>query len=246
MKKRRRRIASLLLFCFSLAIGIWLGIQIIPKSQSTPSTETQFSQDQQSLLVIGVDRADAADARLQGVWYVTYLNDSPHITLIPIYPDPNGNSRKKGQNLVDAFRIRQDGMVDPDFLKAIKQDQNLTWNTYVLVDDIAMMEVVDFFGGVLVDGEAINGPLAIGGIPRAWEKPREAILGQASLLDNLCERISFDSTPKNYQRIMALLPGHMRSEMSVDAAFQDWLKLISTSGTLNCEFPSLTTPESSD
>ena len=243
--KKRRRLAYLLLLGFSLAVGGWLGYQFgnVGAVAQTPTPPESIPEparaDQRSLLVLGVDRVDSSEARLQGVWYAVYRQNSPRITLVPLFPALTEGDSTRAVELDEAFRLRSDGAVDPAFFKAVSENFGMSWDAYVLLDDIAIMEIVDFFGGVSVNGERVSGPRAVGGIPRAWEDPPVAVLGQAFLLESLCREITFDSIPKNYEKILSLIPEHLRSELTTQQAFSDWLGLLSSGSALACEFPSL-------
>jgi hypothetical protein len=252
MKKPSRWPVYLLLLVFSLALGGWLGFRIgnvgeIKQLPTPPGAIPEPARaDQRSLLILGVDRVDSSEARLQGVWYAVYRQNSPHITLVPLFPALTDGDAARARELNEAFRLRSDGAVDPAFFKAVGEEFGMSWDAYVLLDDIAIMEIVDFFGGVPVNGEVLSGPRAVGGILRAWEDPVAAVLGQASLLENLCQGITFDSTPKNYEKITSLIPDHLRSELTMDQAFSAWLGLLSSGPALACEFPSLRATETPD
>ncbi|MDX1436160.1 MAG: hypothetical protein R3335_05075 [Anaerolineales bacterium] len=244
MKKRRRWFAYLLLFGISLAVGGWLGFKFGEFGKAPPATEFPISTeaprpDQRSLLIVGVDRVDSMEARLQGVWYVVYRQNLPRITLIPLYPALPGSDSSRQSRLEDGFRMRSDGVVDPAFFRLARDSFSISWDGHVLLDEIAMIEIVDFFGGIEINGERISGPLAVGAIPQAKDRSPDAVLQQAFLLEALCQDITFESAPKTYEKILSLIPDHLQTELTRDEAFNDWLGLLSSGDPLLCEFPSL-------
>jgi hypothetical protein len=244
MKKRRRWFAYLLLFGISLAVGGWLGFRIGEIGETPSATPiSPFPEvtrpDQRSLLILGVDRVDSTEARLQGAWYVVYRQNHPRITLIPLYPAPPGSDSSRQAVLEEKFRLHSDGAVDPAFFRATQDRFEMSWDGYILLDDIAMIEIVDFFGGVTVNGELISGPRAVGSIPRPWDNSPDAVLQQAFLVETICENITLETTPKTYDKILSLIPEHLQTELTTDEAFSDWLGLLSSGDPLICDFPSL-------
>lgn len=245
MTKRPRILIFTVLFSCGLAVGIWLGhsfgTSLRPpgsiQSAALPSTPPH---NQRRLLVIGVDRAGSTKARLQAVWHITYLPQKALASFISLYPlDPD--QRRPDSRLEETFRLRSNGEPDPAFLDTLREVYNLEqWHGLVLVDDIAMMQVVDFLGGVQEGTKTHSGLEVVGAIPPAWVDRRGAQAGQQELIRKLCNQISFEKSSRNYNELLNLMPAHLDAYgIEPTKAIQDWLDMISTEGPLKCEFPML-------
>jgi hypothetical protein len=232
MKKRARWFLYITLFVLGIYLGWKLGTLIQRPIEIDPPLGSQ-----RNLLVIGVDRNGTTKARLQGIWYVAYRLDKPLVTLMPLYPGAPVSNSERDQQLEQIFRINQRGVPDKEFIATIKSFHEINWDAQIVIDDIAIMEIVNFLGGLERDGKIQSGPLVVGEIPPAWENRSGALDGQTQLLDLLCQKAAARTELNNLQYIIDLIPHHIATELEVSEALEDWSRLITSDSDLKCDFP---------
>lgn len=240
MKKRLGILLSLLLFGSGLATGWWLGVRVIPKVEEKKATPwPEAAPDQRSILVVGVDRLGGRQARLQGVWYIAYQPSRPSIYLLPIYPAAMEPIPDWDQRLEQAFGLNGQRAIKQEFLALLRSQDVHNWDAVILLDDIAMMEFVDLVGGV--EG-GVGGPRAVGNVPPAWEDRRSALQGQISLLNQLCARLDAGVRPKQFERVLNLIPDHLITDLKIPRVIEDWFQLSASTSPVGCVIPTPSVP----
>jgi hypothetical protein len=237
MKKRARWFLYISLFALGILLGWKVGNSVQRPVEIDPPLDSQ-----RNLLIIGVDRADATKARLQGVWYIAYRLDKPLVTLMPLYPAAPVSNSAHDQQLEQIFRINRGGVPDQEFIETIKSFHEINWDAQILIDDIAIMEIVNLLGGIEMNGIIQSGPRAVGDIPPAWEDRSGALQGQTQLLTQLCQKVSSYSEQYPIQQIVELIPKHIATELDVSDALDDWSRLINNGADLKCDFPLFDSP----
>lgn len=252
-RSRARSITYLILFAVGLAIGIPLGVNFVGTLSDSGSTEqaaqdptaTPDPDDQRRVLIVGVDRVGTSQPRLQAIWYTAYIPDVPVVTLLPLYPASHLSSAGQAQVLEEAFSLDPSGELHPNFLNTIENQFRLKWHMAILVDDFAMMAMVDFMGGIGPGDNPANGVTTIGNIPPAWEDPQGALEGQLSLLRALCDEVSSDDQDRDIEALVLLQPGHLRTDPGNLIQLQsDWLSMLLLKADIRCDFPGLDLPQS--
>ena len=240
--KRSRWLKPRVLIFFGLTLGICLGYifgNTIEPNGKKPALTPEPPPNQRRLLFVGVDRVGMPGARLQGVWFVAFVPGRRPITFLPVYPAPLYRDRRENHTINVAFQINDDGRIDSKFFAAIDNVYGLHDFDTIVLDDIAMMQVVDFFEGVELGGKLVSGPWAIGSLTPPWRSLEDALNDQTTLLTQLCNRASFEKTSRNIQQIMDLMPEHLVADIEVNQAIDEWLGLLSSGPHLHCEFPFL-------
>jgi hypothetical protein len=233
--KGARLIIYPFLLILGLSIGAWIGFSFGDWMKSRIlATPTPFvSPIQQNVLVVGVDQLTPG-AQLVSMWFVAYLPDQPVVYLIPIYPGDRGRANSQDQALLDAFRLDGRGRISEAFFQTLGEVQNIRWDGYVVLDQFAMIEIVEF-----LSRGAVNGPLALGEIPYPSRDYQAALAGQVALLKQLCDHMSALEAGAEADSVLALIPSRMNTSMDLAGAEGDWQKMITQSSHLRCEFPTL-------
>jgi hypothetical protein len=238
------RIAYAVVFVFFLLLGIWTGklsgtlkpargpIATLRASSPLPTP----SNGQTNLLVIGVDRLNSREPRLESIWLLGYFPDNPRVTLIPVFPASPGTQPAYLRSLRGSLRISEHGRPGPEMLKALRKD-HIWWNSYVIVDDIAMIEIIDFLGGIQVNDRRVKGALAISSFPLPQEDASASLEGQTWLLDRICQQANLLLPSADLRKILNLIPDHIQTDADIFQAIQDWRALTHGKGNIECEFP---------
>jgi hypothetical protein len=238
------RIAYAMVFVIFLLLGIWSGkLSGAFKSARGPIATLRAnsplptpSNGQKNLLVIGVDRLKSRQPRLESIWLLGYFPDNPHITLIPVFPASPGIQPAYLRSLQKGLRISEQGRPSPEMLKMLQKD-HIWWNNYVIVDDIAMIEIIDFLGGIQVNERRVKGALAISSFPLPQEDASAALDGQTRLLDRICQQANLLLPSADLRKILNLIPDHIQTDADIFQAIRDWRALTHGKGSIVCEFP---------
>lgn len=214
------------------------------EEQKAHSTNTIPKIHQQNILVIGVDRLDAPTPNLVSVWLIIGMPNSPHLMLLPIYPDPVpalGNSSSTGEKLASIFQLDANQSPHPSFFDAL-QTLDLWWNAYILLDETALAEVIGFTGSF--SNISQNEAKIVENVPDPWSDPLGALFGQAEIVQNLCRRTALMSTVANWQylNLYETIQEHIRSDLDVKSIISAWQGLLAQGGRISCEFPTLAAP----
>lgn len=196
---------------------------------------------QRNLLIVGVDDLGNPSPRLMSVWLVIYLNDSPHMMLLPIYPTTgtrlDGNS--SFEPLDRKFRLTSQRSLDPEFVEELTE-RDFWWTSQITVDQHALTDLVDFVAGAS-GNSSLDGVNAITSIPPPWENPKSSLFGQADLIKMLCQNSTGLSTVPRWQylHLFAMTQDHFSTAFEANEAVEEWLNLLSLAGGVSCEFPSM-------
>ena len=214
---------------------------VVP-TQAEPTPAPVVLEGQMNLLIIGVNHLQAPQPRLEAVWIAMTLPGSPRLTLMPVYPSGSaaGAESNPDQSLTRLFELDENGRPSPLFLSALKTN-GLWWSGYLLVDQIALIELVEFVNDLDVEAEApINGVLAVTGQPDSEEDGPRALAGQTELAAELCRRTLRISPSVDLTPLFALFPSHARTDLDASDLASAWIKLREMNHGLSCEFPART------
>lgn len=236
--------ANAVVFILFLLLGIWTGkLSGIFRPARGPLATWQAnapvstpSNGQTNLLVIGVDRLRSRQPRLESIWLVGYFPDSPHLTLIPVFPPPSNADPAYLRSLGESFRVSEVGAASPEMLRALQED-HIWWKNYVILDEIAMIEIIDFLGGIQVNDRRVKGALAISSFPLPEEDATTSLDGQTDLLQRICRQTNLLPPSADLRKILNLIPDHIQTDADIFQAMRDWRALHNRRGSLVCEFP---------
>jgi hypothetical protein len=213
--------------------------------------DNHLATGQRNILIIGIDRLEAAEPRLEGIWLALYVPASPKITLMPIYPsltqNQSGHKANQDAALASSFRLDDKHKPDISFLKTL-QDRGLWWNNFVVLDELAMVQIIDLTDPMSDKGEMdqegayqLNGIRTLADLPLPWENPLAAVLSQAKLLADLChEAPEVQSGPQVETSIFSdQLSHHLVTDINPDQIRRDWSNMMGIGTGISCEFPSL-------
>jgi hypothetical protein len=207
------------------------------------SSPVMVSHQQRNILIVGVDDLGEPSPTLSSIWLIIYLQDSPHLMLLPIYPigetHPDGTLIDK---LDDDFRLTPQRSLHSDFITAL-EEKEIWWTGHIIIDKYALADVVDFIAEANAN-PFLGGVNAITSIPIARDAPYKSVIGQADLIKNLCQNTTgLSSIPRwQYLHLFAMTQDHFSTDYVAEEALDEWLHLLSEGGGISCEFPSMALP----
>ncbi len=226
-----------------------------PQSQLTNVMATELktvlpARAQRNILVIGVNHLESPSPVLEGVWLILYLPDMPRLTLMPIYPTvtrgQNGGQITADFALAQNFRLGPQSIPDPAFFQALSEI-DVRWDNYLLIDEIALIDLIDFMGGLEkmpgingTQSEKITGVQAVALLQPTINNPGHALLSQMQIAQRLCRIPPSLSAP--HERIPELfdtLGKHLVTDLQPSQVLADFKSMLPAGGSLTCEFPFL-------
>lgn len=202
---------------------------------------------QRNLLVAWVDHLDSASPRLEGLWLVLFVPDSPSLTWLPLYPGGLIENIDGNQNWSADFGLTQDGKLDPQFVADLRS-KDVWWNNYLVIDDTGMVVIVNRNLNASEDPAITPQPDAggriIANMPLAWEDPAGALKAQFELLDRFCLPSATSYRAASALDLIGPLDHHLLTNLQADEILTIWNNLRLTGGRL-CKFPTRSLPENS-
>jgi anionic cell wall polymer biosynthesis LytR-Cps2A-Psr (LCP) family protein len=191
--------------------------------------------NQFNLLLIGVDDIDQPDASLESVWLAAHVENSPKITLIPVFPSPDDPA----QNLLltESFYI-DEGKPSKEFWDAMR-NTNIWWKGYLISDLAASIKLIDILGGVGINNQQMNGIQAVSSITPWKDDALVAVNHQKIFLESICNRIATNQIP-NLKDISEILDHKFRSNTQTKVFIARWITQAVSNEKLTCAFPTMT------
>ena len=231
-------------FIFSLSIvtGYRLGQKSTPAPipPSVQATETfplpgQEITEQINLLVVFVNRIEAASTELQMMWMVAFNPDAP-ISLLPVYPSVTQDYVKDSE-LASKFILQKQGKqfsLDQSFTQML-QAQGLEWDGVVILDNRALAYMIDTFGTIRVNNEILDrDQLAAYKFPGDDAK-QSNLTYQTLLWREICWNILH--SPEEIPKLNKDFTNHASVTLLETISKQDWVALLSSVKIPSCEFP---------
>ena len=190
--------------------------------------------------MIGVDRLDVLQPRLEGLWLVVYFPDRSKATFLPLFPAGTAGGAANFAGIEDEFKLDETGAPDPGFLRKL-QNRQIWWTGYILFDEKTITQSVDDLGGLPVSKGRLpgvqDGAQAVQSLTHPWQDPDAALQGQTGLVRSVCSIAANSSFFPDLSRSYQLVSSHIRSDFEVLQYLQDWIHAMGGLENLECEFP---------
>jgi len=219
----------------------------IPTTPVQPSEVHDLSENkpvpQNNVLLIGVDDLESPAPRLESVWLILYITQTPHFTLMPIYPNKPpkaGKPASPDSDLAKLFQGDPQGPPGPDFFSELKA-RGLWWSGYILIDRQALSEIIEKVSGLSTVGESEDPAQAVARVPFAGKDPQGAYLMQAEIAQDLCRaaaNLNADHISK-IENLFLLYSRHIQSDIDREQAAAELVGMLVQGSSITCEFPSL-------
>lgn len=226
-----------------------------PQSQLTSNMSTELkavlpSRLQRNILVIGVNHLESPSPELEGIWLILYLPDMPRVTLMPIYPSvmrgASGGRIIADSALAQNFRLDSKSVPETSFFEALAE-LDIHWDNYLLLDEIALIDLIDFMGGLektpTVDGaqsDKTTGIQALAHLQPTLNNPEHALLSQMQIAQRLCRtHLSLNNPPERIPELFDTLGKHLVTDLQPSQVIADMKSMLPAGGGITCEFPFL-------
>jgi len=224
-----------------LTIIVVATITLLISNSSNRISQQSFSQinipanGQRNILLIGVDDLNKEKPVLMGLWLLMYFPENPNLTFAPVNPVVWRQAQTSTSQTNEINLVARNGSLDKYFSNQLHQD-DIWWHGYILLDSTAVKEAVQF-SNKLNDLETINSFYPVDDPYLFDDSDLTGIAHQTDLLNHFCRQTNNFTADTDFSEILALIPTHIRTNLSLISIIQDWKSLISQENNLVCEFP---------
>lgn len=211
------RRAQLKLLLLVIIVGFVLGLLstalggIQTSGSSTPTPPAGVGQT--TLLILGVDRFDQPPD-LRAIWFVTFRPPGRSVFLYGLSAD----APIPGQEPVTLgalFSWSADGGIAPLFLSQLASAVPLEPDVTVLMDETAFAALVDFVGGVDLNGTVFAGDQVLGFLSLVEDQPDAMLAAQSRLIEALLQRLPALGASPDTSSLHGLVPEHAHPSFPV-------------------------------
>ena len=216
MKKNRTSLILIAVFaCFLVGI-----LSVIIRRNTLPLTSSKsfrqlLAQDPTSLdlssnsynvLVLGVDEVVSPDPRLLAVWYISISESDEPITLLGCPTDyvPPGSSF----SLADSFDWTAITGFEGFDVTPFELGSDVSISATIVLDSEGFAKVIDFIGGVNLNGEHMDGASVLGVMSMLYDEPEASLTLQVETLRALLSGVQLVGSTPELTPLTSLIPDH--------------------------------------
>jgi hypothetical protein len=178
--------------------------------------------------------------RLRSIWLVVYHPSTPRLFWIVIYPNGVQANLPNMQTLAQQFQVGPNLEPGKDFLAALQDQYQLSWNGILMLDESMLVQLVDSLGGVTKNGQNLDGTQIIQMMVVPWEDPQAAYKDQAELINALCQRRDqLAANGVDLNPVANLLLPRLNLFTNSQAYLAQLSSLLTQTGSIHCQFTGL-------
>lgn len=228
-------------FTISLLAGLWAGTFIFQKRhishQTNEPTQTVASTlgKQEGIWLIAVDQLNVSAPQIKGIWLLAYIPSYVKLKLLPLYPT---NDPQHDSELVNTFRIVNNQQIAPEFWDYL-QKHGQTVRNYIIFDAVSAAEIINYFGGVTIQGKHLNGFEVLVKSPDPRNDPQSSIKLQIDVMDSLCKSIFSTQPVPDFNKLQIKIKNHILSNLDLAEKLKEWRIQILNGDHKICDFSDL-------
>jgi len=211
---------TILVFLACLGFGLWTSYkpEFTRKQADDANTVqvTPVSQFQNNYLIIHVDNLTADSPQLISIWGLIAYFPEPKLIFQALYPLQTPTNA----DIQERFALSNQKVPDPNFLKTMAQINQITWDNYVLVDNLAFDQLGQFVYGGGLNQESTSDPLP----------------AEQAYLQTICN--TFSAQGRDFLEGFSwkdIVPDHFRSNISMDYSLVNVDKLLAPGLVVQCD-----------
>jgi hypothetical protein len=198
---------------------------LAPRTKGKPAVSGQAN----SLLAI-VDRVDARQALLEGLWLVIEYPSTYDYSLIALYPSPETDPQQGTS--------RQEIWINPKDFSTITNlelvtAQEVWWEHVYLIDEIAINQLLGLTGGFAYEEQQITNISQLHVIPLALQSSAQSYQTQKTFLSEICLS---NSTPQTLSFIEKTYPLHLYTDVNRMELIGHWQRIVAGGPEIQCAF----------
>lgn len=208
----------LLLACF--ALGVISALVGNPQPQATPLPSADVSaattvSGQTTILILGADDLQSADPTLLAIWYATFRLPGREVFVLGVPTD----IQVPGDPPIPVaalFHCSPDSGADPTFLVALNQAVPLPPNLVLCLDRVAFSTLVDYLGGLDINGTRLDGAQTMAVLDLLLDDPPSLLATQSRVLEAMARQAPLIGATPDLTPLIALIPDHAYLSMPVN------------------------------
>jgi hypothetical protein len=180
--------------------------QASPTTLSANPSPVSSTNGAITILILGVDHIADPEGKLLAIWLLTFTPPEKQITLIGL---PVNLSLGDDQStLEDLFDLWIPPSYGAGFIQRVSDLTGSPIRGFAVLDEHGFAVLLDFFGGVELDGQAMDGTSVIGSLRLTYANPQAALRLQAQILDALRLKASTIGRTPELTTLTSLSPIH--------------------------------------
>jgi hypothetical protein len=189
----------------------WIDHADLPESTTTPTaalpSPTVGAKDGMiTILILGVDHIADPEGRLLAVWFLSFQPPEKDLTLIGFPIDmPLANGQP---SLEEAFNLWEPPEYGARFINQLSAYAPSQLRGYAVLDEHGFAVLIDYFGGINLDNQHLDGSSVVGSLRLTYGNPPAALKLQARVLDRLRDRVEAIGTTPELTVLTSLSPIH--------------------------------------
>lgn len=202
----------LALFAFFL-IGL-LSVLIRRNSTETPVTSTAVStssrkiilDNQNTILILGVDEAVSAQPILHSIWLVTLDYELEEVSLRG-FPT-NFKYPESELTLAESFSWSAISGFNNANLDPFEDLASGSLLATIILDEEGFANLIDYVGGITINGEPLDGRTVIGVLDMLYDQPEASLTMQARVIGAIVYSASRLGNTPELTPLISLIPEH--------------------------------------
>ena len=221
MKTPATYIILLILVCFAAGVlsvvirpdqfPTLIGPKIDPKRTLAPSVSTEVPSatvpdGEITILILGVDHIADPEGKLLAVWLLSFNPLDKKLTLLGLPLDLPIAVDKP--SLEEAFDLWLPPEYGAPFIHNLGAHAPSPIQGLAVLDEQGFAVLLDYFGGVDLDDQHLDGSSVIGSLRLTYENPQAALKLQARILEGLRLKVQSIGTTPELTTLTSLSPIH--------------------------------------
>jgi hypothetical protein len=222
MEKRPSPILLLIVImaCFAAGIlSVWLRHPPQPSSTTETASSTRASSqaleqsEQTSILILGVDDLLAPNPALRAVWYVSYRLPGRDIFVLGLPIDCPVSSPTDAE-LRTLFAWSPQSGIARSFLEGLSSQLPPSPDVTLVLDEQAFAGLVDFLGGVTLEGAHLDGSQVVSVLALLSDQPDAFLNMQQKIINALVAEAPALGTSPDLTTLIQYVPQHAYSSLA--------------------------------
>jgi hypothetical protein len=159
-----------------------------------------------TILIMGVDHIANPEGKLLAVWFLTFKPGEKHLSLLGLPLDlPISEDQP---SLGESFNLWDPPEYGAGFINQLSAYAPSPIHGFVALDEHGFAVLLDYFGGVDLDDQLLDGSSLIGSLRLTYENPQAALKLQARVLESLRNQVGLIGTTPELTPLTSLSPIH--------------------------------------
>jgi len=205
----------LLAFCFGLGLLSALLARSAEGDEPPPSSLPAPREEQVNFLIVGVDEIASPRPALTALWVASFEPPGRDLFLTGIPIDASAPALD-GAPVAGAFAWSSEAGPSAEFLAAVASLAPLELDVVISLDRQGFAAVVDYIGGIELNGARLDGAQVVAVLELLEEDPSASVASQRRVLESMAARAAALGDSPDITPLISLIPDHARLSMPLN------------------------------